>query len=111
MTRPTVTGLATMPCFLLSSTANSASVQSGCARTSFSTKRSCFAVIFLGCPPPCGRGATSPLSRFRRSQRLTLARPTENRSATSAYVSPPRSYASTTRRRKSRDANEGIEKL
>src|SRR5262249_54402519 len=50
----------------------------------------------------CGSGCTSPVSRCRRSKRLTVASPMPNSSAVSAYV-PLRfeRYASTTRRRRS----------
>ena len=81
--RPTVLALYERPSFSFSAFANSSSVQSGWASTSLSSAFSSSGPIRRARPPAWGFGATSPVSRSRRSQRLTDACPTENCAATS----------------------------
>jgi len=59
-------------------------------------------------PPPQADGSTLPVSRYRRTQRSSVALPTSNRSATSSYEPSPASYARTARSRSSFGCPFGI---
>jgi hypothetical protein len=60
----------------------------------------------VGLLPPRGFNTTSPVSRFRRNKRLTVARPMPNIVAVASYVAvSPLWYAATARRRKSKDVS------
>jgi hypothetical protein len=80
------------------------SVRSGRSATISRTTGSCSAGIFGGCPPPYGRGASAPVSRFSRFQRWTVASPIWNSFAAASSVSPPRCKAAMTRSRKSTES-------
>lgn len=72
----------------------------GRLRTSFSRRAATSSRMSDGLPPPRGRGCTPPVSRSRRSTRLTVARPTPRSSAISSYESAffrARTIASRTR--------------
>ena len=51
-------------------------------------------------PPALAKGSSAPVSRWRRTQRCSVASPTAKRSATLPYVSSLDSYARTARSRK-----------
>ena len=60
--------------------------------------------IFGGFPPPCGRGVTALVSRYRRMSRSTVALPTSNFPAIWSHVSSPFSQVAMIRVRRSRDS-------
>ncbi len=82
--------------------ASSAIVASGWLRTS--SKINASPASSMRRTLPCrGRGSRASVSRSRRSQRLTYARPTPNRAAASSHVAPSCKQAAVTRARKSRE--------
>jgi ATP-dependent helicase HepA len=67
---------------------SSSNVESLTSVTSLQRRSATFPWICDSSPPPRGRRSTLPVSRSRRSNRLTLARPTPSRAAISSYELP-----------------------